>query len=227
MKTLALIPARAGSKGVPGKNKRDFCGKPLMAWAVEVGVFTCTWAFVSSEDEELLKIGRQYGGMSLKRPEELAEDTTPMLKVIKHALAVLRYLHPDIVVLLQPTAPLRTGEDVVKAVKLLRKSQADSVVSVRETTYGPEWMFRLEEGRLYPSPASVASRRQDLSSRFVRDGTVYAFWRQTLERYGNIYGPDCRALVIPPGRSCNIDTERDWHRAEFMKRERDGLRQAV
>ena len=228
MRTLALIPARAGSKGIPGKNIRDFAGKPLYLWAWDVGRFTCDDVLVTT-DYEQLTVTRK-----IVRPERLCWDNTPMIAVVKHALQeVLDHpewgMYPDVIVLLQPTQPLRKPEHVRAALKLLEETGADSVVSVVQIPahYSPDYAMRTsyditrDRYGLYPFLPDAyridVTRRQDARPAYSRDGTVYAIRRQTIEQ-GSLYGSHCVPLVIPSSESCTLDTEEDWQRAEAMVR---------
>lgn len=222
MKTLAVVPARAGSKGVVGKNTRDFCGKPLMAWSIEVGKETCDRVVVSSDNPEALRIAEAYGVEALARPPELAEDETPMLDVLKHVLAC-ETKASDCVVLLQPTQPLRKPAHVRQAFWVLTLNpRVDSVVSVCEIPahMSPDFAYTLEDYVLSRMLPSKATRRQDCRQAYYRDGTVYAM-RTRLLRSGEMYGK-ARALLIPENESCSIDTEADWTRAEEMWRRQHG-----
>jgi len=231
MRTLALIPARSGSKGIPNKNFRDFCGKPLWVWAYEAGKKTCEDVRVSSDTTESKGMGWEVG---LLRPKSLCQDDTPMLSVIQHALSIFPYSHcekPDVVVLLQPTQPLRQPKHVLAALQLLEETGADSVVSVVEIPahHSPDYAMEIAGGRLFPLTwwKKELTRRQDARWAYSRDGTVYVTRREVIEG-GSLYGDDCCPLIIPHSESCNIDTEEDWRRAEAMMKERiNGQRQAV
>jgi N-acylneuraminate cytidylyltransferase/CMP-N,N'-diacetyllegionaminic acid synthase len=143
-----------------------------------------------------------------------------MLPVLQHVLDGLAAEGsvPDIVVLLQPTSPLRRPEHIETAVRMLRDTGADSVVSVVELPrpLSPDYVMRIDGGVLVPFLAEGASitRRQDARPAYAREGTVYAFRRDTLHRFGNIYGEDCRPLVVPAAESLSIDTPEDWLAAE-------------
>jgi CMP-N,N'-diacetyllegionaminic acid synthase len=154
------------------------------------------------------------------RPAHLAEDDAPMLSVVEHALDCLGKdgWIPEIVVLLQPTSPLRRPEHIRAAVDLLRRSGADSVVSVVAVPQhlSPDYVMRIDGGRLrsfLPDGARVA-RRQDARRAFARDGTVYAFRAAALQRSGSLYGDDCRPLVVDDAESLSIDSVADWAAAE-------------
>ena len=147
-----------------------------------------------------------------------------MLPVITHALDTLAASGwvPDIVVLLQPTSPLRRPEHVRAAVDQLRQTRADSVVTVVELPrhLSPDYVMRVEDGRLRPflPEGARVTRRQDARPAFSREGTVYACWRSTIERHGSIYGDDCRPLVIDGRDSLSIDSPDDWADAEQIGR---------
>jgi CMP-N,N'-diacetyllegionaminic acid synthase len=224
MGTIAIVPARAGSKGIPGKNIKPLCGKPLLAYTAEViraaGIFDR--ALLSTDSEEIAEVGRAFGlEAPFLRPKELARDDTPMLPVIENALSFLERggARVDIVVLLQPTQPLRTAADVVRAVDLLKVTGCDSVASVVALPphMCPDYVMRIdEEGRLVnflPEGARM-TRRQDVRPAYVRDGTVYAFRAATLRKHQSIYGPVCLPLIIDKERSVNLDSEADWQEAE-------------
>ena len=211
MNPLVLIPARGGSKGVPHKNLREFSGKPLVAWAIEVGKQIAT-PWVSTEDDKIVQLALHYGAEVMFRDPALATDEAPMLPVVQAAIELGDW---DAVVLLQPTQPLRTVEHVRKAMDMLTEGW-DSVVSVIRIPahYSPDYAMTIEDGgleELFVSPP----RRQNCRPAYSRDGTVYVVRRETIEA-GSLYGRDCRALVIPASESCNIDTEEDWVRAEQM-----------
>jgi CMP-N-acetylneuraminic acid synthetase len=220
---LALIPARGGSKGIRDKNIRPLHGHTLLEYAANAasksGVIDR--AVLSTDSERIAAEGRRVGiEVPFIRPAELARDDTPMLPVIEHAVDFLEQQgwQPEIVVLLQPTSPLRTADHIRNAVQELRDSAADSVVTVVQLPrhLSPDYVMRIEEGRLVPflpGGASV-SRRQDARPAYVRDGTVYAFWRRTLRDTRTIYGVDCRAMVLPARESLTIDTPEDWDEAE-------------
>ncbi len=160
------------------------------------------------------------------RPVALAADDTPMLPVIQHALAETAHggWSPDIIVLLQPTSPLRRPNHIRDAVQLLRDTAADSVVTVVEVPrhLSPDYVMRMEGGRLKPFLADGArvTRRQDARPAYSRDGTVYAFRRATVETFGGIYGEDCRPLLIDSRESLSIDSASDWDEAERLLAER-------
>jgi len=220
---LGLVPARGGSKGVPGKNVRPLAGHTLLEYtsraARESGVLDRV--ILSTDVPEIADAGRRAGlEVPFMRPASLAADDTPMLPVIEHALAetAKHGWVPSIIVLLQPTSPLRQPDHIRDAVNLLRETNADSVVTVVEIPrhLSPDYVMRIDGGRLKPflPGGQRITRRQDARPAYSRDGTVYAFRRSTLERWGGIYGDDCRPLLIDVRESLSIDTQDDWEQAE-------------
>jgi CMP-N,N'-diacetyllegionaminic acid synthase len=225
------VPARAGSKGIPGKNLRLLGGRSLIDYAAraarESGVVDR--AVLSTESEDIAAEGRRTGlQVPFLRPGSLAQDDTPMKPVIEHALASLAEsgFTPEIVLLLQPTSPLRTPAHLREAVRLLRESRADSVVTVVELPrhLSPDYVMRIDAGELKPFLAEGArvTRRQDARPAYVRDGTVYAFWVRTLVEQGSIYGEHCVPLLVDAADSITIDSQADWDAAERVVRQRAG-----
>ena len=222
---LAIVPARGGSKGVPGKNLRPLAGRLLIEYALDAARQSnvVDRTILSTDSEDIADAGRRIGmDVPFLRPAELSQDDTPMLPVIQHAVQELsaRGWTPEFVVLLQPTSPLRRPEHVREAVELLRQSGADSVVTVVEVPkhLSPDYVMRIDGGALRPflPEGERVTRRQDARTAYSRDGTVYAFRRETLDRFGSIYGANCRPLVIPASDSLSIDTPGDWEQAERL-----------
>ena len=222
-RVLAIVPARGGSKGVPGKNIKKLAGRTLLdytaAAARDSGVVDRI--VLSTESAEIADAGRSAGlEVPFMRPTALAQDDTPMLPVIQHAVDTLAAdgWTTDVIVLLQPTSPLRRPSHIRDAVTLLQETNADSVVSVIELPrhLSPDYVMRIEDGALRPflAEGERVTRRQDARPAYSRDGTVYACWRTTLERWGNIYGARCQPLILDAADSLSIDSPDDWAEAE-------------
>jgi CMP-N,N'-diacetyllegionaminic acid synthase len=222
MLVLGIVPARGGSKGVPRKNLQLIEGHTLVEHvaraARESGVLDRV--VLSTDSSEIADAGRQAGlEVPFIRPADLAADDTPMAPVLQHALDALARggWTPDVMVLLQPTSPLRRPDHIRNAVELLYETKADSVVTVNELPldHSPDYLMRIEEGFLRPFLAEGArlTRRQDARPAYWREGTAYVFWRETLERFGNIYGDKCYPLILDPAESLSIDTEADLEEA--------------
>lgn len=232
MSVLALVPARSGSKGIPGKNLRLLAGRSLIEYAARAAGASgiVDRAVLSTDSAEIAAEGRRVGlDVPFVRPAALAQDDTPMQAVIEHALGALAGagFEPEIVLLLQPTSPLRTPQQLRDAVRILRESNADSVVSVVELPrhLSPDYVMRIDDGWLRPflSDGARVTRRQDARPAFVRDGTIYAFWTRTLRDQQNIYGANCRPLLVDAAESVTIDAPADWDAAERAIRERSGV----
>ena len=176
---------------------------------------------LSTDSEEIADAGRRAGlEVPFMRPGALAQDDTPMFPVIQHAVETLTAdgWTTDVIVLLQPTSPLRRPAHVRDAVTLLHESKADSVVSVIELPrhLSPDYVMRIDDGALRPflDEGERVTRRQDARPAYSRDGTVYTCWRTTLERWGNIYGERCQPLILEAAESLSIDSPDDWAEAE-------------
>lgn len=217
MEIVALVPARGGSKGIPRKNLAPLAGKPLLAWTIEAALASeaVTRTVVSTEDDEIARAARAAGAEVLARPAELAADGTPMRDVIEHALRELG--GTEVLVLLQPTSPLRRAEHVDAAVELLRATGADSVVSVVEVPhrYRPGSLMALDGDRLVALAEDYAATRQEKPAVYARNGPAILVLRP--DRIGtDLYGGDCRAYVMEPRDSIDIDDPFDLELAELL-----------
>ena len=228
MGVLAIIPARAGSKGIPNKNTRPLNGESPLSRAIYCASHVAAHVAVTSDCPTPWS-GRSVhqNVMLLRRPPELAQDDTPMIAVVRHVLEQIPGPPDQPIVLLQPTQPLRRPEHVTQALALLTPD-VDSVVSVVELprTHNPEWQYTIRGDRLEHWPDTFGGLgvacRQDLAPTYIRDGTVYAFWRRTVTEHGSIYGSLKKALIIDPADTCPLDTEADWLEAERRLRAREG-----
>lgn len=229
MSILALIPARGGSKGLPGKNIKEFCGEPLLAWSIqsaEEAQAPISRIVVSSEDGEILTVAKECGAhCPFTRPAELATDAASGLDTVLHALDWLaenESYHPEWLLLLQPTSPLRTAADIDAAFQLALERDAESVMGVTEAQSHPMWTKTIDdEGKLHDfidrndSPAN----RQDLPRAFVVNGAMYLIKVSALRRDQSFSNEETLAFVMPPERSVDIDTEFDFKMASFLKNE--------
>lgn len=224
MNLLALIPARAGSKGIPRKNIKPLAGKPLLGWTIEAATQanSIDRIVVSTEDEEIASIARSLGAeVPFIRPEALSTDDTPGIDPVIHVLEQLPEF--DWVLLLQPTSPLRSVEDIESIVRLCLDRDAPSAVSVTAVDKHPCWMYQCDDaGRLAPMiPEQAAvTRRQDLPPVYTLNGALYLARRDWLLEHRDFVGPDTLAYVMPQARSVDLDTPLDWDWVEFLiKRE--------
>lgn len=222
MRTLAVIPARGGSKGLPGKNLRPIGGRPLLAYTADaaLGSRVLTRTVVSTDDEAIAAAARSLGlEVPFRRPATLAADDTPMLPVLQHALREVGADLFDAVVLLQPTSPLRRSGHIDEAVRLLESSGADSVVSVLEVPhqFSPVSVMRLDEGRLHAYlDGPTVTRRQDKPRVFARNGPAVLAVRAGVLAGGSLYGEDVRALVMSAADSVDIDSAADIEYAAYL-----------
>jgi CMP-N-acetylneuraminic acid synthetase len=221
---FGIIPARGGSKGVLRKNIRWVAERPLIAYTIEAARQSrvLTDYLVSTDDEEIAQVARREGAEVLMRPAALAADDTPMVPVIKHALAHRGAC--DVVVILQPTAPLRTAADIDTAVHILRHSGADTVVSVYEVDdHHPSRMYKLRGNCLVPYDQEPPNRlRQSLPPVYHRNGAVYVCRAAVILEQDTTLGVHLRPYVMPRTRSVNIDDEFDLAIADFLLRRPDG-----
>jgi CMP-N-acetylneuraminic acid synthetase len=223
MKTLGIIPARGGSKGVRRKNVRLIAGEPLIAYAIRVAKESrkLTNFLTTTDDEEIAEAASAYGSPVLRRPPELAQDDTPMVPVLLHALADAEGeagVHYDAIVLLQPTSPIRTGENVDAAIMMLANDpMVDSIISVSPMDdVHPARMYRLDEESWMESlwPEWETVQRQELPTVYYRNGALYATRRSVLVEQKTVMGKRKKAYVIPSKFLLNIDDERDLLIAE-------------
>lgn len=229
MKILHVIPARGGSKGIPRKNIALVGGKPLIAWTIEA-VSRGAWGgrvVVSTDDEEIASVAREWKAeVPFLRPGELALDTTPGVEPPLHALdrlAADEGYEPDLVVLLQPTSPLRTAEDITGAIRVAIEHEADAVVSVTPVEKHPHWMKAMTaDGRLRPllSDVAAATHRQALPLAFSPNGAIYVARPDVLKRSRGWQTDRTYAWVMPPERSLDIDTPFDLELADLLLRKR-------
>jgi CMP-N,N'-diacetyllegionaminic acid synthase len=211
VEVLGLIPARGGSKGIPRKNLALLGGKPLLAWTVDAarGAQELTRVVVSTDDDE---IAAAAGADVLRRPPDLAQDDTPMLDVVRHAVGELS---PDVVVVLQPTSPLRRAEHVDACVRLLLESGADAVLSVVEVPHAfrPDSLMDVVDGRLVARGGPRT--RQEKALVYARNGpAVLARRADRLEE--DLYAGDVRPLVMDARDSLDVDDPHDLELAELL-----------
>jgi len=224
-RVLAIVPARGGSKVVPRKNLRNICGKPLLALTIEAAQRSSLLdlVVVSSDDREILDIATASGVDTIWRPAELATDESPTIAAVLHALKERSAY--NMVVLLQPTSPMRTTEDIDAAIRLAVESGAPACVSVCEASESPYWMFTLAGGRtLSPLlPGVTPTRRQDLPRVFRLNGAIFVADVRWLEQSEGFLSAQTVAYVMPVERSLDIDTEEDFESLARLLAQERGL----
>jgi len=222
LKVLGIIPARGGSKGIPRKNLQTINGKTLLQYAIDSGQQSkyINKLIVSTEDSEIKEESVQLKCDVIERPDELAGDDVTTLAVIEHVLNYMDIKNsyfPDFIVLIQPTAPLRTSIHIDEAIEVLIKSDCDSVVSVAEVPfhYHPKWQMLINKENCLVTTdnenlSKLIYQRQKLSKSFFRNGAVYVSKRITIEKYNNLYGHKCLPYIMPFELSINIDSPADF-----------------
>lgn len=223
MKIVAIICARGGSKGVPRKNIRLLCGKPLIVHTIEVAM-KCKLidrVIVSTEDPEIARIARVNGAeVPFLRPKELALDNAPKLPVLKHAIqfleSELKYV-PDIIVDLDPTSPLRTEKDVENCIRMVEEG-ADNVFSVTEARRNPYFnMVEIINNKvqLVKKPARPVFGRQEAPKVYDMNASIYVWKRDALMNNDSIFLENTKVYIMP-NWALDIDTETDFEFVEFI-----------
>jgi CMP-N,N'-diacetyllegionaminic acid synthase len=226
MRVLGVITARGGSKGVPRKNLRPLCGKPLLAWTAETALAApCLERVVlSTDDEEIAALGRALGlEVPFLRPAELATDEAPMLPVVQHAVRFLESEGSsfDAICLLQPTSPSRTPAAIQGCVDLMIRRGVDSVFTTVPIPvhHHPLWAYvETPEGllRLACGSTEPVRRRQDLPAAFRRDGSIYLVRTRVLMADSSLYGASTAGFPIDDRYAVTIDSPEDWNHAELV-----------
>lgn len=227
MQTLAIIPARGGSKGVPRKNIQHIGGKPVIAYSIEAALAVkdkLAQIIVSTDDDEIATTARTYGAeVPFMRPAELATDTAKMIPVMQHAITFMEKRENtqyDWILLLQPTAIARRAIDIRNALDLATTTEADSIISVVQVfAEHPILMKRIEKDRLIPYciEEQEGTRRQDYSpSAYMRNGAIYLTQRDVVMEQGSVWGKAIHPYIMPPELSINIDSILDFEVAKII-----------
>lgn len=224
---IAVIPARGGSKRIPRKNIKEFCGKPMIAWAIttalESGLFD--HVIVSTDDEEIAAISRQWGAETpFSRPAELADDLTPTVPVIAHAVKACldQAWEVEYACCIYPCAPFLQVDDLIIAFDLLQKNNADFVYPVTEYAHPIQRAMRqLPSGQMqFISPENELTRTQDLEKSYHDSGQFYwgraSAWLEHRRMHTDGLG-----MTIPSWRVVDIDSMDDWKRAEDIYKVRN------
>ncbi len=236
MKTIAIIQARGGSKGIPLKNIKMIAGKPLIAWTIEAARASklVTRVIVNTDDEEIARVAREYGAeVPFMRPAEFATDKSPSLPLFEHALrwfAEHEAYQPDVIVQLKPTNPLRTAAQIDEGIELFfAPPECDSLLSVHETHDHPYKIWKPSEGGLMEPflPESYTGlhdaarmRRQDLPKALRHNGAVNVIAPATIIGKHSMNGDRIKPYEIDEESALNIDTLRDFSLAELILKER-------
>ncbi|MHA7646445.1 acylneuraminate cytidylyltransferase family protein [Nitrosopumilus sp. S4] len=222
MNILGIIPARGGSKGIPQKNLRKILGKPMLQYSFDAAKKSqINKILVSTDDKKIAQFAESQGiEVPFLRPKKLSRDTAKTFDVINHTLNYLLKIEdytPDIVIILQPTSPLRTKEMIDKSIKLLKNKNTTSVISVSKVKTHPSSSFSYDGKFLKPLRKDFKKfdRRQQYSPVYFPTGAIYTTWNTTIKKYMTIYGPRIKPLITEQEFSVDIDTKFDMFIAEM------------
>ena len=223
-KIFAIIPARGGSKGLIGKNIKPLNGKPLICHTIGGALKSkhLDRVFVSTDDLSIANISKNCGATIIDRPAELAGDDSPTIDVILHAIDTLKYTsNQDIVILLQPTSPLRNAADIDAALDTFMKTDCDSVISMCKVEHSPYWYFKYECNKFKPlfGNKGLQMRRQELPDVYRPNGAIYITTIKNLYKNNGFYCDKIVPYIMPAERSVDIDEEIDFKFAELLIQE--------
>ena len=216
---LAIIPARGGSKRLPRKNILNLCGKPLISWSIEAGLKSkyIDKVVVSSDDTEILNISNELKVQVIKRPNELASDTSTSFDVVQHAIDNLESY--EYILLLQPTSPLRNENHIAKAIEILEEKNADAVISVCEMNHNPLWSNTLDDSLSmegFIGDNLLNKRSQDLKKYYRLNGAIYLCKTDKLLKEKSFFlKKNIFAYVMNSNNSIDIDRKEDFELASL------------
>ena len=227
-KILAIITARGGSKGIPGKNIKSFLGKPLLSWTIREAKKSryLDKVIVSTDSPAIAAVASKFGAdVPFLRPHALARDCATQMDVVIHALTFFkeRYIDFDVVVVLQPTSPLREYIDIDRAIEMLFKKNAEAVISVCEAFTTPCWMNVLPTSGCmnnFLGTGFKSKPRQRLSRYFQLNGAVYAGFIKHIVKHKSFHGKRTFAYIMPKERSIDIDDMFDFQCAQALLEKR-------
>jgi CMP-N,N'-diacetyllegionaminic acid synthase len=222
-RVIAVIPARGGSKAVPGKNIRPLAGKPLLVWSIEVGqqVGEIDRIIVSTDDAEIASVGRSHGAEVYARPPHLATDDALVIDALKDLLETLRSEGEtaEWMILLEPTCPLRSAADVRDCLQLASQGECDSVATFKDADLNPHRAWKLVDGvpEVFIPGAVPWLPRQQLPKAYQLNGAVYLFRTSLLAREAkSLLVGKLGAVLMPRDRSMDIDDRLDFMMAEAL-----------
>jgi CMP-N,N'-diacetyllegionaminic acid synthase len=226
VKILTVIPARGGSKGVPGKNIKPLGGKPLLEWtlnaALQSSQLNSDTIFVNTDDDQIALVANQLGAKVYRRPGHLGNDSTATVDVLAEMLQTLQSQENyfDAVLLLQATYPFRESDFIDRAIEQYIKTGADSLISVLPVPhqFNPHWVFEDKNGFLHipTGETEIIKRRQDLPDAFHRDGAIYISDVNIIGKENKLLGNKLTYILSNPDRYVNIDIPADWIEAERL-----------
>ncbi|MBW2003487.1 MAG: acylneuraminate cytidylyltransferase family protein [Deltaproteobacteria bacterium] len=224
---LAIIPARGGSKGVPGKNTKLLCGKPLIVYTIEAAVAakSIDQIILSTDDPEIAKIASKYDvDIPFMRPKELAQGDSLAIDnyiyTIERLNTEFNNNYKEFIVLL-PTSPLRIAEDIDNAIELFYRKNADSIISCVEMSHPPLWAKKINKnGRIenyFSSDIDILNKnRQEIEPAYIPNGSVYILRYSLLKEKYTYYSEETYAYIMPQERSVDIDSLFDFDYVEYL-----------
>jgi len=224
MEILAIIPARGGSKGIPQKNIKKLLGKPLIGYSIEYAKKSryVNRVIVSTDNKKIATVAKKFGAeIPFYRPKKISGDNASTLSVIKHTLNFLEKTEsyvPDIVIILQPTSPLRNKLLLEKAVNKLKRNKSDIVLEITKIKTHPYRSFWSETNYLKPFRKDFLKfhQRQQFPDCFFPTGDIYVFWTKNIKKFGNIYGPKIQGILKPEDEPViDINNNFDFFMAEM------------
>jgi CMP-N,N'-diacetyllegionaminic acid synthase len=217
---LSIIPARGGSKGLPRKNIIDLAGKPLIAWTIEASISSkyITKTIVSSDDDEILEVSKKYGSEIVRRPDNLASDTATSESVVEHVIDYLKSIGEefDLIILLQPTSPLRTFSDINRAFEIVFDSDATALISVTEIDNKFLKSFKENSNGFLKSVSNNEypfMRRQDLPITYIGNGAIYIIMMDEFMKKLSFLTDRTAPYIMDVAKSLDIDTFSDVQKA--------------
>lgn len=222
MNITSIITARGGSKGIPRKNIKLLNGKPVIAYSIEASTSNnlIKNTFVTTEDKEIVEISKKFNAEVIKRPDELAQDNSTSVDVILHALDYLEDKNelPDLFVLLQPTSPLRSSNDITNAIELFKENECRGLVSVCAQDHGGMLNLSIDKGYLnhISDKNHFELRRQDLPQLYYPNGAIYITTPESMRKSKTFFPEKTIPYIMPQERSVDLDSEFDFKFAEFL-----------
>jgi len=220
---VCVIPARGGSKRIPNKNIKKFCGKPIIAWSIETAIKSQCFdkIVISTDDEKIANVAKQYGAeVPFFRPDQLADDFTGTVAVISHAVNWIseNWQEPDYACCLYATAPFVRPEDIQYGLEKIKQEEADYVFSVASFESPIQRAFRINENArvemMYPE--NLNERSQDLEEAYYNAGQFYWGTGDAWKSGKRVLSGNSAPIIVPRGRVQDIDTPEDWEHAELL-----------
>lgn len=221
---LVIVPARSGSKGIPGKNIKPLGGIPLLAWtarAIQAAAIENSLAILSTDSKEIAETGQQFGlEVPFLRPEAISEDNSSANQVIQHSLEWFEQHYqyaPKMLMWLQPTSPFRKAKHIQQAYELMQSKQTQAVIGCQTIYRDETTLFHLNQGYLKSlSQDKKSNRRQEVATLLTPNGIIYMTYTDSYKKLQSFYPENTVPLICDKISSIDIDTEEDWLIAESL-----------